>query len=186
MKESLNHRDLYGLDTLTSSRFVYIFYQLFVYTVKYLFTLIPRFLTSLLSMLTTHMNGQELGWILGKQLLSSLQTLFRLIGPELNLITSLRGCRIKATTNGGVVAASNVCAIFEDTLQRCKSLPPPLKGVELARMMRVGTRVVRGNFTKNLLFTLFLMDFFRENDTQYSYFHKKKYINELMQCFFIF
>ena len=25
MKESLNHRDLYGLDTLTSSRFVYIF-----------------------------------------------------------------------------------------------------------------------------------------------------------------
>ena len=95
-------------------------------------------------MLTTHMNGQELGWILGKQLLSSLQTLFRLIGPELNLITSLRGCRIKATTNGGVVAASNVCAIFEDTLQRCKSLPPPLNGVELARMMRVGTRVVRG------------------------------------------
>ena len=101
-------------------------------------------------MLTTHMNGQELGWILGKQLLSSLQTLFRLIGPELNLITSLRGCRIKATTNGGVVAASNVCAIFEDTLQRCKSLPPPLNGVELARMMRVGTRVVRGNFTKKL------------------------------------
>ena len=25
MKESLNHRDLYGLDTLTSSRFVYTF-----------------------------------------------------------------------------------------------------------------------------------------------------------------
>ena len=38
MKESLNHRDLYGLDTLTSSRFVYIFSQLFVYIFTYLFT----------------------------------------------------------------------------------------------------------------------------------------------------
>ena len=122
MKESLNHRDLYGIDTLTSS----------------------RFLTSLLSMITSHMNGQELGWILSKQLLSSLQTLFRLIGPEMSLITSVRGgnCRVKSTSaNGGV---ANVSAIFEDTLQRCKSLPPPLNGVELARMMRVGTRVVRG------------------------------------------
>ena len=29
-------------------------------------------------------------------------------------------------------------------MQRCKSIPPPLSGIELARMMRVGTRVVRG------------------------------------------
>ena len=123
-------------------------------------------------MLTTHMNGQELGLILGKQLLSSLQTLFRLIGPELNLITSIRGCRIKATNNG--VAArfvytfknqqfvyilsknlftffSNVCAIFEDTLQRCKSLPPPLNGVELARFVNTFVRC---------LFTFFVMCLF--------------------------
>ena len=51
MKESLNHRDLHGIGTLTSS----------------------RFLTSMLAMLTSHMNGQEVGLILGNHLVSSLQ-----------------------------------------------------------------------------------------------------------------
>ena len=35
-------------------------------------------------------------------------------------------------------------AVFEDMLQRSKSAPPPLAGPDLARLMRVGTRVVRG------------------------------------------
>ena len=55
MKESLNHRDLHGIGTLTSS----------------------RFLTSMLAMLTSHMNGQEVGLLLGNQLLSSLQVNYR-------------------------------------------------------------------------------------------------------------
>ena len=56
MKESLNHRDLHGIGTLTSS----------------------RFLTSMLAMLTSHMNGQEVGLLLGNQLLSSLQVNYRI------------------------------------------------------------------------------------------------------------
>ena len=115
MKESLNHRDLHGLATLTSS----------------------RFLTSLLAMLTSHINGKEVGLLLGSQLLSSLQTLLRIIGPEIGFF-GLGGQRQVANKS------ANICAIFEDTLQRCKSQPPPLSGPELARIMRVGTRVVRG------------------------------------------
>ena len=107
MKESLNHRDLHGVGTLSSS----------------------RFLTSYLAMLTSSMSGGEMNVLLGNQVLSSLQTLLRLIGPEVVHLPRSNG---------------TVYAIFEDTLQRCKSLPPPLSGVELARMMRVGTRVVRG------------------------------------------
>ena len=107
MKESLNHRDLHGVGTLSSS----------------------RFLTSYLAMLTSSMSGGEMNVLLGNQVLSSLQTLLRLIGPEVVHLPR---------------SNQTVYAIFEDTLQRCKSLPPPLSGVELARMMRVGTRVVRG------------------------------------------
>ena len=62
MKESLNHRDLHGIGTLTSS----------------------RFLTSMLAMLTSHMNGQEVGLLLGNQLLSSLQVNWRRFQNYLN------------------------------------------------------------------------------------------------------
>ena len=127
MKESLNHRDLHGVGTLTSS----------------------RFLTSLLSILTSHMNGQEISLLLGNQVLSSLQTLLRLIGPEvihfgLHSIIAATSSALRGCAGTGNEKIASICAIFEDTLQRCKSLPPPLSGVELARMMRVGTRVVRG------------------------------------------
>ena len=40
--------------------------------------------------------------------------------------------------------SSGIYAIFEDMLQRSKSAPAPLCGPELAKQMRVGTRVVRG------------------------------------------
>ena len=98
-------------------------------------------------MLTAQMNGQEVSLLLGNQVLSSLQTLLRLIGPEvihfgLHSVIAATSSVLKSHNVGDKVAS--ICAIFEDTLQRCKSLPPPLSGVELARMMRVGTRVVRG------------------------------------------
>lgn len=126
MKESINHRDLHGVGTLTSS----------------------RFLMSLLAMLTSFINGQELGLLLGRQVLSSLQILLRLIGPEMIHygLHSVIAATSAALRPSAALKSRNgvISAIFEDMLQRCKSLPPPLSGVELARMMRVGTRVVRG------------------------------------------
>ena len=82
--------------------------------------------------------------------MSLFQILLRLIGPEvihfgLNSIIAATSSALRGGgkfENGAKVAT--ICAIFEDTLQRCKSIPPPLSGIELARMMRVGTRVVRG------------------------------------------
>ncbi len=96
------------------------------------------------------MNGQEVGLLLGHQLLSSLQTLLRLIGPEVvhcglqSIIAATSNALRSFNHSANQPKSMTICAIFEDTLQRCKSLPPPLSGPELARMMRVGTRVVRG------------------------------------------
>jgi hypothetical protein len=79
-----------------------------------------------------------------------LQILLRLIGPEvihfgLNSIIAATSSALRGHGNGNSNSkVATICAIFEDTLQRCKSIPPPLSGIELARMMRVGTRVVRG------------------------------------------
>lgn len=60
MKESLNHRDLHGIGTLPYS----------------------RFLLALLGMLATPLSGREVGLLLHHRVLASVQTLLRLIGPE--------------------------------------------------------------------------------------------------------
>ena len=78
-----------------------------------------------------------------------LQILLRLIGPEvihfgLHSIIAATSSALRGGNAGTGGKVASICAIFEDTLQRCKSIPPPLSGIELARMMRVGTRVVRG------------------------------------------
>ena len=62
----------------------------------------------------------------------------------MNSIIAATSSALRGVNGNGNGKVATICAIFEDTLQRCKSVPPPLGGIELARMMRVGTRVVRG------------------------------------------
>ncbi|XP_040568701.2 LOW QUALITY PROTEIN: E3 ubiquitin-protein ligase HERC2-like [Lepeophtheirus salmonis] len=109
MKESINHRDQHGIGTLSSS----------------------RFLLSLIGMLYCEIEGQELGLLLNMKVLSSVQSLFQLIGPDLN----------PQKVNDNLDATQT---IFEDMLERSKNSPTPLSGMELARLMKNGTRVVRG------------------------------------------
>ena len=117
MKESLNHRDLYGIGTLPTS----------------------RFLLSFLGLLTSQFNGREIGLLLGKGALSAVQILMRLIGPDY-------GSKLANLQKGPshFPPSSSICTIFEDMLQRWKTAPAPLSGPELARLMGIGTRVVRG------------------------------------------
>ena len=122
MKESLNHRDLYGIGTLPTT----------------------RFLLSFLGLLTSQINGREIGVLLGKGVLSAVQILMRLIGPDYGskLINSRKGAG--NLEHYPFPPSSSICTIFEDMLQRWKSAPAPLSGPELARLMGIGTRVVRG------------------------------------------
>ncbi len=118
MKESLNHRDLHGIGTLASSRFLLV----------------------LLGMLTNAVDGQEIGLLIQKRAVAAVQTLLRLIGPDVIHYGSARRPMLSRNPR----TQQGVYAVFEDMLQRSKASPPPLSGPELARMMHVGTRVVRG------------------------------------------
>ena len=116
MKESLNHRDQNGVGSLACS----------------------RFLLSLLGLLTIPFSGQELSVILNSQTIALLQTLLRLIGPELTAQYGGYATFQQNTKNQGIYA------IFEDMLARGKDGTSPLAGSELAKMMKIGSRVVRG------------------------------------------
>ncbi|QQP57480.1 Uncharacterized protein FKW44_002489, partial [Caligus rogercresseyi] len=111
MKESINHRDQHGIATLSSS----------------------RFLLSLIGMLYTELKGQELGMLLNMKVLSSVQGLLQIIGPDI-----IRQIKLNTHLDDGIQT------IFEDMLERSKNVPSPLSGMELARLMKNGTRVVRG------------------------------------------
>ena len=105
-------------------------------------------------MLTNALDGQEIGLLVQKRVVASAQTLLRLIGPDAFHCASLRGGgggrhpTLQARGSGGGGHSKQLqqgaYAVFEDMLQRSKSAPPPLAGPDLARLMRVGTRVVRG------------------------------------------
>ena len=116
MKESLNHRDQNGVGSLPCS----------------------RFLLSILGLLTVPFSGQELSVILNSQTIALLQTLLRLIGPELTSQYAGYTSFPQNTKNQGIYA------IFEDMLARGKDGCSPLAGSELAKMMKIGSRVVRG------------------------------------------
>ena len=116
MKESLNHRDQNGVGSLACS----------------------RFLLSMLGLLTTPFSGQELSVILNSQTIALLQTLLRLIGPELT------GPYVGYTSFQQNTKNQGIYAIFEDMLSRGKDGSSPLAGSELAKMMKIGSRVVRG------------------------------------------
>ncbi|XP_049844846.1 E3 ubiquitin-protein ligase HERC2 [Schistocerca gregaria] len=90
-----------------------------------------RFLLTVLGVLTGNHQGNEVSLIINSGVLALLQALLRQIGPEvLKSYTEERG--------------RDVCAVFEDDVQKSSAPSVVLSGPELASMMKVGTRVVRG------------------------------------------
>ncbi|XP_022244118.1 E3 ubiquitin-protein ligase HERC2-like isoform X2 [Limulus polyphemus] len=89
-----------------------------------------RFLLSTLCMLTADHHAPEISLLLNSGALALTQTLLRLLGPDPNGVPEDKN--------------STLCAVLEETVKRPKPPPPPMSGPELASMMKIGTRVVRG------------------------------------------
>lgn len=116
MKESLNHRDLQSSRTLPYA----------------------RFLLGYLGMISVHVNGMEMGRLFHGKILSSIQTLLKIIGPDIIHFGMHPMLARNPNTQG-------IYAIFEDMLHRSHGTSlGPLSGEELAKLMKIGTRVVRG------------------------------------------
>ncbi|KAG8235155.1 hypothetical protein J437_LFUL015195, partial [Ladona fulva] len=92
-----------------------------------------RVLLNILGMLTDDLHGNEVSLVVNSGALALVQTLLRQIGPD----PSRHGITEKN-------ARDPVHAIFEDTRQKSKPPPIPMTGPELAALMKIGTRVVRG------------------------------------------
>ncbi|XP_034934449.1 E3 ubiquitin-protein ligase HERC2 [Chelonus insularis] len=88
-----------------------------------------RFLLAILGMLTNHHYANEIGLLINSGLLSNILTLLRQIGPSAKNET----VRVPETT-----------AIYEDSVQKNEPHTVQLSGPELAALMKIGTRVVRG------------------------------------------
>ncbi|XP_053987984.1 E3 ubiquitin-protein ligase HERC2 isoform X2 [Hylaeus volcanicus] len=91
-----------------------------------------RFLLTILGMLTNYQHANEIGLLINSGTISSILTLLRQIGP---------------TVSAGVVDESktkDAIAIYEDNLEKSKPPSVQLSGMELAALMKIGTRVVRG------------------------------------------
>ena len=116
MKESLNHRDQNGVGTLTCS----------------------RFLLSLLGMMTFPYSAQELNLVMNSQSVALIQTLLRLIGPDITNYYQNFTAFQHNTKN------QSIYAIFEDMMSRNKSGVSQLSGPDIAKLMKIGTKVVRG------------------------------------------
>ena len=117
MKESLNHRDQNGVGSLASS----------------------RFLLSLLGMLTFPYSAQELNLVMNSQAVALIQTLLRLIGPDVtNYNHNFNNLHHGTNKN------QSIYAIFEDMMGKVKSGQSPMSGPDMAKMMKISTRVVRG------------------------------------------
>lgn len=89
-----------------------------------------RFLLTILGMLTNYQHANEIGMSINSGLLSSVLTLLRQIEPSIQKDDSQKN---KETT-----------AIYEDTMHKSKLMAAQLTGAELAAVMKIGTRVVRG------------------------------------------
>ncbi|XP_072748341.1 E3 ubiquitin-protein ligase HERC2 [Anoplolepis gracilipes] len=106
-----------------------------------------RFLLTILGMLTNYQCANEIGLLVNSGLLSSILTLLRQIGPS--SATFCEGGDGGQGQQGGDNAdapkvKTEIMAIYEDTLQKNKPPTVQLSGMELAALMKVGTRVVRG------------------------------------------
>ncbi|CAD6227584.1 GSCOCG00001264001-RA-CDS [Cotesia congregata] len=90
-----------------------------------------RFLLTILGMLTSHHHANEIGLLINSGLLSSILTLLRQIGPAVREESSKQCPR-------------DITAIYEDAVQKMKPPAIQMGGPELAALMKIGTRVVRG------------------------------------------
>ncbi|XP_071532835.1 E3 ubiquitin-protein ligase HERC2 isoform X2 [Panulirus ornatus] len=93
---------------------------------------LSRFVLALVCLSTRAHGGADLSLLISGGLLALIQTLLRLIGPS-TFVSSTRSDD-----------KEDIVAIFEEAAKKPRVPPPPLSGPELAAMMKVGTRVVRG------------------------------------------
>ena len=98
-----------------------------------------RFLLSLLGMLTFTYSGQELSLVMNSGAVALIQTLLRLIGPDLTSYYHNNNSYQPHNTKN-----QSIFAIFEDMMTRSKTGVSPLSGPDIAKLMKIGTRVVRG------------------------------------------
>ena len=75
---------------------------------------------------------------MNSQAIALIQTLLRLIGPD---STNYYHNLINYHQNN---KNQSIYAIFEDMLTRSKGVGSPLSGPDIAKLMKIGTRVVRG------------------------------------------
>lgn len=101
---------------------------------KYVLASMPlsRFILALVCLSTRAHGGSDLSLLISGGLLALMQTLLRLIGPS------------SSQSSARNEDKEDVVAIFEEAAKKPRMPPPPLSGPELAAMMKVGTRVVRG------------------------------------------
>ncbi|XP_063244096.1 E3 ubiquitin-protein ligase HERC2 isoform X2 [Bacillus rossius redtenbacheri] len=88
-----------------------------------------RFLLTILGMLTGSHHATEINLIVNSGVLALIQTLLRHIGPEFPVC---------------VETHKEMNAIYEDSFQKATTATVSLSGPELASMMKIGTKVVRG------------------------------------------
>lgn len=88
-----------------------------------------RFILTILGMLTNYQHSNEIGLLINSGVLSSVLTLLRQIGPS--------------STRSAAKAKENV-AIYEDVVHKSKPSAVQLSGIELAALMKINTKVVRG------------------------------------------
>ncbi|KAF7995498.1 hypothetical protein HCN44_006605 [Aphidius gifuensis] len=102
-----------------------------------------RFILAILGMLTNHHHANEMSLLINSGLISSILTLLRQIGPFVNTTSN--------TTNTTPVAGEpedikqDVTAIYEDVIEKSRPPAVQMSGAELAALMKIGTKVVRGN-----------------------------------------
>ncbi|XP_052796353.1 E3 ubiquitin-protein ligase HERC2-like isoform X2 [Mya arenaria] len=89
-----------------------------------------RFILAHLGLLVSEHRGTSLSLLLNNGLLALSQSVLRLIGPDPDRQLS--------------EPAHSLCAILEEQKHKKQTAPVPVSGPELAAMMKVGTRVVRG------------------------------------------
>ncbi|XP_052278368.1 E3 ubiquitin-protein ligase HERC2-like [Dreissena polymorpha] len=89
-----------------------------------------RFILAHLGLLVSSHQGNSLSLLMNNGLLALTQSILRLIGPDPDRPVH--------------EMAPSICAILEDQRHKKQSAPAPLSGPELAALMKVGSRVVRG------------------------------------------
>lgn len=89
-----------------------------------------RFLLSAIGLLSGEHQSRSLSLLLGSGVLAHLQTLLRMLGP--------RPTRSPHEKN------VSLCAVLEETVRKPQPPAPAPNGLELAAMMKIGTRVIRG------------------------------------------